>query len=128
MSKKAIHIDDLHFEHKLWKRQLEFEKDELKIFNSRLEEVVVRWTDKDILKQVEHFQNIFIRHNEVIDILLHDINIHQDELIKEAKNNPVAIDHVHFDDHGDMREKVETQNKMYAELKEEFMRLLSIAM
>ncbi|MFT4568448.1 MAG: hypothetical protein ACI9FN_003417 [Saprospiraceae bacterium] len=77
MKKKAIYIDDLHFEHKLWKSQLEFQRDELKVFTHRLEEVVVRWTDKDVLSKVEHFQNVFIRHNEVIDTLIHDINEHE---------------------------------------------------
>ena len=65
MKKKPIYITDLHFEYKLWKRKLEFERDELKIFEGRLAEVVSRWTDKEILRKAEHFQNTFIRHHEV---------------------------------------------------------------
>jgi len=128
MKKKAVYIDDLHFEHKLWKSQLSFQKDELAIFTHRLEEVVVRWTDKDVLKKVEHFENSFHRHNEVIDTLQHNINLHEDSLTKRTFDNPVAIDHVHFDDHSDMRGEIESQLFIYSELKKEYMRFLTEAM
>ncbi len=128
MKKKATYINDLHFEHKAWKSQLDFQKEELQSFNRRLEEVVVRWTDKDILRQVEHYQNNFIRHNEVIDTLLHNINEQQHALSTFAHDHPVAIDHVHFEDHVDMRKEVEDQNRIYNELKKEYFRFLTVAM
>ena len=128
MKKKPIYINDIHFEHQLWIRQLEFEQNELELFNSRLAEVVSNWTDKDVLRKAEHFQNTFIRHNEVIDTLLHDINAHEHQISQRAKDHPVAIDHVHFEDHPELRDKVQTQNKLYAELKTEFMEYLRHAM
>jgi hypothetical protein len=40
MSKSnKVHIDDLHFDHKVWKRELNFYKDELMVFQNRLDEV-----------------------------------------------------------------------------------------
>ena len=128
MKKKAIYIDDLHFEHKLWKSQLEFQRDELKVFTHRLEEVVVRWTDMDVLSKVEHFQNVFIRHNEVIDTLIHDINEHEHKLSNRAEANPVAIDHVHFDDHTEFRGRIESQMKIYDDMKKGYLRFLTEAM
>lgn len=128
MKKETIYISDLHFDHKLWKSQLTFQADELTIFTHRLEEVVVRWTDKDVLKRVEHFQNAFIRHKEVIDILIHDINAHEHKLSHKAQSQPVAIDHVHFDDHTDERKRVEDQIRIFYELKTDFLRFLSEAM
>ena len=128
MKTKPIYISDLHFEHKKWKSLLEFQREELKSFNKRLEEVVVRWTDQDVLSRVEQYQNKFIRHNEIIDTFLHDIGVEENKLTAYAISHPVAIDHVHFDDHGGMREKVDTQQSMYNELKKEFMRFLTTAM
>ena len=128
MKSKPIYISDLHFEHKAWKSLLEFQRDELKTFNKRLEEVVVRWTSKDILSSVEQFQNNFIRHNEVIDTLLHDIGVQETNISEYAINNPIAIDHVHFNDHGGMREAIETQQNIYDKLKKEFMKFLVVAM
>lgn len=128
MKKKAIYINDLHFEHKLWTSQLKFEVDELGILQGRLEEVVQRWTDKEVLAQAEHFQNQFIRHKEVLDTLMHDIAGHEDGLVQFAHDHPVAMDHVHFEDHGGLRDKVETQRDMFGNLKKEFMRFLTHVM
>lgn len=128
MKNKAVYMDDLHFEHKHWLSQLEFQVDELKIFTHRIEEVVVRWTDKDVLARLEQFQNKFIVHKEVLDTLFHDINLHEQELVKFAKDHPVAVNHVHFKDHGKLRDYVEMQIKLFNELKKEFMRFLSFAM
>ena len=128
MKKKPIYINDLHFEHKLWKGQLTFEKDELNILKHRLEEVVQRWTDREVLAKAEHFQNQFILHNEVLDTLIHGIKEHENELVKFALEHPVAMDHVHFEDHGGLRDKVETQRALFSELKKEFMRFLTYVM
>ena len=128
MKKKPIYLDDLHFEHKLWKSQLEFQRDELKVFTNRLEEVVIRWTDNDVLRKVEHFQNSFIRHNEVIDTLIHDINEHEHNLSVRAIANPVAIDHVHFNDHTEFRVSIADQMKIYDDMKKKYIRFLTEAM
>ena len=55
MKNEIIFNADLHFEHNLWRRELFFWEDEIKSFNKRLEELVQRWTDKEILAQLEHF-------------------------------------------------------------------------
>lgn len=122
--KKHVYMSDLHFDHKMWDNQLKFQKEELQFFKNRLEEVVSRWTDKDVLKKVEHFQNMFVNHNNKIDELLHDVKIHEGDLVDRTKENPVAIDHVHFDDHTGQRDKVETQWKLYNEMKADYLRFL----
>jgi hypothetical protein len=119
--KASIHISDLHFEHKLWKRQLDFYRDELSIFEHRLEELVQRWTDNTVLAQLEQYQNRFVREREVIDELRHDVNEHANQLAKYAQEHPVAIDRVRFEDQVDLRDRMETFQKLFAELKSEFM-------
>lgn len=69
MKKEIIYNSDMHFEHLNWRRELAFWEDEIKSFKNRLVEIVKRWTDKNVLAQLEHFQNQFIRHGEVIDTL-----------------------------------------------------------
>ncbi|GLR18688.1 hypothetical protein [Portibacter lacus] len=122
--KNKIYINDLHLDHKVWRNQLNFQKEELTFFKNRLEEIVSRWTDDEVLQQVEHFQNSFLVQSNKIDELLHGINIHADNLVAEAKSNPTAIDHVHFDDHTTQRDQIETQWKLYNELKEEYLNFL----
>ncbi len=126
--KTKIYISDLHFEHAAWISELSFQKDELRIFQRRLEDVASKWTSKSVMKKVEYFQNNFIRHNEVIDILSHDINGHENKLSCFAKEHPIAINHVHFDDHSTLRSDIETQRKIYLELKTAFLRYLTETM
>ncbi len=118
---KPVYISDLHFEHKLWKRQLDFYRDELAIFEHRLEELVSRWTDNDVLAQLEQCQNRFVREREVIDELRHDVNEHAGYLAKYAEEHPVAIDRVRFEDQVSLRDRMETFQKLFDELKQEFL-------
>lgn len=119
------HLDILHFEHEKWKNQLAFYQDELKTYRSRLEEISERYTDNEVLRGLEKYQNQFIRQNEVIDILIHDINRHETVLVDSVLDNPVASDHRLFDDHGGLRDRMEMFLKIYNELKLEFMRYLT---
>jgi len=119
------HLGVLHFEHEKWVKQLEFYKDELKTYNNRLEDIAVRFSGREVLAKLEMYQNKFIRENEVIDILIHDINGHEGILARSVIENPVASDHRLFDDHSGLRDRMETFLKIYNELKPEFMRYLT---
>lgn len=127
MSKTAVtkkHIDELHFEHRLWSNHMKFYKDELTIFEKRLEELVVRNTKTEVTSQIEHFQNQFIRQRDVAQRLISKCLDHDKFLSNQAKSNPIAIDHVLFVDHTQLRDDVETFEKIYSELKAEFMSFL----
>ena len=82
-----------------WLKELEFWEDEIDLYNRRLGEIIGRYTDPSIKAEMEHFQNQFIRHDEVIDILKHDVQSTNLNSWKYAQDHPVAIDHVHFNDH-----------------------------
>lgn len=122
---KRKYIGDLHFEHQLWSNQLRFFQDELRVFEDRLAEVIERNSATEIRAEGEHFQNQFIREKEVIDELLHDMKIQEQELANYAKDHPVAIDHKYFEDHFNLEDRMAMFNKIYSELKQEFMRYLS---
>jgi hypothetical protein len=119
------YMADLHFEHEMWSKALNFYAEELKIFEDRLAEVSQKNTDHDVKAKVEHFQNQFIREKEVIDTLLHEINEHEDELVKYAKEHPVALDHVYFQNHSGLDDKMRSFNKIWKELRNEYMRFLA---
>ena len=78
----------LHLIYEDFKRTINFYKSEIPFFKKRLEEIATKNTGEDILKQVEHFENTFIAMNENLDVLLHDVNLKQDALLKEAKAKP----------------------------------------
>lgn len=129
MSKeKLVYISDLHFEHVQWRNELLFWEEQIGSYIKRLEEVVVRWTDYMVRAQIEHFQNQFILHNDVIDVLKKDVKKHEQHIAVYASEHPIAIQHVHFDDHTHLRERMETQRDIYAELKHKYYRFLSESM
>ncbi len=123
--KEVLYNENLHFEHQNWRSELDFWKDELKTFNNRLSELVTRYTNKDVLKQLEHYQNEFILHSNVIDDLKETIEKHEASIAGHSKTNDASMNvglvktHVHF------REKMETQGQIYADLKKGFFRFLS---
>ncbi len=122
-TKKYLH--ELHNEHRDFNSQLDFVVDELKTYTHRLEEVVTANTKQEIMQQVEHFQNQFIRHKEVIDELKSMIHHSEKELAQNAEENNVATDHRKTDDHAELRDQMESFNKIYNELKTEYLAFLA---
>lgn len=120
-----VHISDLHSDHRIWQNALAFYKQEAGLLEERIAEIAQRNTATDVLAEVEHFQNQYIRQKEVIDTLRNKINHHADDLEREYKERPVAIDHRLFADHTGMRDEMDTFEKLYRELKDELMRWLA---
>jgi hypothetical protein len=124
LTEKHVHIGDLHSDHVLWIATLDFCKQEIGILERRMEEIAARNTHTDVLAELEHFQNQYIRQREVIDELRHEIKQHENVLEKEARDHPIAVDHRLFADHTGHREAMVTFEKLYRELKAEFMQWL----
>jgi hypothetical protein len=119
------HVNDLHQLYTGWLKDLAFYKDELGTFGKRLEEVVTQNNKKEILASVEHFQNQFIRQNELIDELRHTYNEKELGLVSNVLANPIASDRVIYQDPADLKEEFETFERIYREMKVEFESFLS---
>ena len=120
-----VHISDLHGDHRIWLSALVFYKQEVALLEDRIAEIAKRNTATEVLAEMEHFQNQYIRQAEVIDTLRNKINHHVDDLAREYKERPVAVDHRLFTDHTGMREEMDTFESIYGELKRELMRWLA---
>ncbi|MGB8706270.1 MAG: hypothetical protein WCD31_14685 [Gillisia sp.] len=125
MKNEVINISDLHFEHNQWRSELLFWEDEIKSFNNRLEELVRRWTDKNVLAQLEHFQNQLIDHREVVDNLQHDIVEHESNMAAHDEKGEDVINVALAKHHVEFRNRMETQRHVYAGFKKDFYRFLS---
>jgi hypothetical protein len=125
MEKEVIYNTDLHFEHQQWWSELAFWEDELKSFNNRLSELVTRWSDKEVLAQLEHYQNEFILHNGIIDKLKETIEVHETRIAGQSQQGQDALDTELVKKHLEFRNKMETQRQIYADLKKEFFRFLT---
>lgn len=122
------YIHELHAEHNTWLEELNFASDEIRSFENRLAELLRANNKVEITSRAEHFQNQFIRHNEVIDELSHDIREDEQRITEEAKANNIATDHRRTQDHPGLRERMETFHGIFTELKREFTAYLSEAL
>lgn len=125
METTVIFNSDLHFEHNLWKGELLFWEDELKSFNNRLSELATRWTNKEVLAQLEHYQNQFILHGEVIETFKNEINHHETQIAEDSKKEVEALDQILVKKHVETRNRIEIQRNLYSALKKEFFNFLS---
>lgn len=121
-------IDELHFEHGIWIKELKFNKEELKIFSNRLSEVGVRYTSTAVLARLDQFQNKFMVQQEAADTLLQDLNVHEQKLNAAALINSISIDRISFSEHYQMRARMETFEKIFRQLRNDYLRYLSETM
>ncbi len=115
----------LHLICEEFKRTLQFYKSEIPFFKKRQEEISIKNTGEEIRKQVEHFENIFITMNENLDVLMHDVNIKQDAILKDAKEKPDFINLKVNETADDLKALIDFTTKEFAETKEHFYRFLS---
>ncbi|MGG9963453.1 hypothetical protein [Ferruginibacter sp. SUN106] len=110
--------------HDEWTNSLGFYKDELMIYKKRLLEVVSKNTNKEIMQMVEHFQNQFLVQSENIDILRHDINKHMKRMAAEIQLHAGHVDREELPIHFLLKDRFETEQKVFTHLKEEFQQFL----
>lgn len=117
---KTEKIYTQHEENKQWMNSLMFYTDDIKIMKGRLAEVAAKNTSKDVLAQVEHFQNQFVIQSNNIDTLKHEINLSNDAINKDINHNSTAVDHRKIQDHTTVRESMESFEKNIKGLRSEF--------
>ena len=108
-----------------FKRTLQFYKSEIPFFKERLDEISEKNTAEEIRKQVEHFENTFIAMNENLDVLMHEVNIKQDAILRDAKEKPDFINLKVKETADDLKALIDFTAKEFAETKEHFYRFLS---
>lgn len=115
---------ELHAEHREWLNKLAFYADEIKYMTSRLQEVTVKNTSTDVLAQAEHFQNQFIIQKNHIDNLNHEIKVQEQLIVNNINNNPVASDRRKANDHTEERDAINQFEKLFGEMRREFLNWL----
>lgn len=123
--KTVINNTDLHFEHHTWKGETALWRDELKSFEKRLAEIEERWTRSDVLGRLEQFQNEFRIHKDRIYSLIDAVEAHENVLAMAEGQEEEALDRQGYLKHSDIRERMETERLMYADLKKRFFAFLS---
>lgn len=125
MKKELIFNTDLHFEHENWNRELLFWEDELMSFQNRLDELVRKWTDNEVLAKVEKFQNLIIVHKDAIVSIKNQIDLHETNMADHFKKEEDVLNKDLVSKHELLRYKIEIQRNLFNEFKGNFFRFLT---
>ena len=116
----TVTVDQFQEELQSWKHELSSIKQEIRLFESQLEHLSTKRLPRDLLAQVEHFQNSFICQKEVIDRLRHDLpdSRHKLEHIIRNMHAPeklASLSQAH------LRERMHDFRRFYREVSEDFL-------
>ncbi len=119
MEVKKAYLSDLMFNLNIWRRDLKSQKKQMKKFQRKLEQISSRNFEQEAKQGIEQFQNKIIIEKDVIDKLLHRINVKKDE-IKNADTS-LEIDGTLKKRQLPIQKEMKTYVKLHYELKEEMM-------
>lgn len=117
---KRVYVKDLQFDHELWDNEMNYYRNELGIFDHRLAQDVARLQNNDALRELEHFQNQFIRQNEVLDILTKRVRQNRKNLSRTAVEGTIDSSDEHVAENAALRDEFETFENIYSDLKKKF--------
>src|ERR1700751_1831830 len=118
-------IFNQHAENATFMEKLFFYKDEIAIMRNRIAEVASKNSSKDVLAQIEHFQNQLIVQADNIDRIKHDVAQCERNLKANINKNETATDHRKVANHAFEREQVEIFEKNFNELRQELKKFLA---
>ena len=113
------YVYDLHSDRKEWLNKVNFYKDDLKVLRHRLSEILLKNSSIEVRAMAEHFQNQYILQDERADILRHDVNKSMTHLEAAINGNPTAVDHRKVNDENELRDAVETFERIFSELRQD---------
>jgi len=120
MESKSYNINDLHFEHRLWKSEMKIILGELNVYEEWLASLSQRSQKVEFQKKIEKFQNKFLIQRTHYDKFNDRINA-QDSFIESLeKENPKDISETSINDHTHLKEEIDYAYKLYTELKADY--------
>jgi uncharacterized coiled-coil DUF342 family protein len=110
--------EELHQQLNSWKEEVNEVRAEVKMMRERLEQITLSNASREVMTQVEHFENRLLRQREVADEMHHDIK----QCAKKISDTPVTVIHDDrpVDDFDTIQHRMEIFQKLYVALKEDF--------
>jgi hypothetical protein len=119
MESQLLFLSDLNFNLDVWKRELKFQESEMDYFEEKLEHIAIRDLGKDVMVQLEGFQNKIIREREVMGHLRHRIRMKKRELVHAKVENHREV--LFQEKQIMLKDEMKIFVKMHYELKEDMM-------
>jgi hypothetical protein len=118
----TVSIDQFHEVLQAWKHELSSTKQEIRRFEQHLEHMSSKNLPKDLLAQIEHFQNSFICQKEVIDKLRHDLPDSRHKVEHIFKGVPAREEDEGPHAHHLLEERMDIFRRIFRDVKEDFSR------
>lgn len=118
-------ISHIHVMCKDWMRELQFYQSEIPFFKKRLQEIASDYTSKDVLSQVDHFENKFYIMSNHFDELLHDVKIKEESIIDAAAEKPKYINVKMIEMDNKIEDLMEFTAHDFSDTKKEFYQFLA---
>ena len=116
----TMRISNLHFDHKLWMTELKFFEMQLNVFEEKLEEIVKLNLETQVLAKVEAFQNRIIRQKEVIDEIMHELNLREQGLNEKKDSKSFEKGDPLFEEFETEKREMNIFIRLYQEMRDEF--------
>lgn len=113
-----INIEAMHTEHLNWFQQLDFYQDEVRFFQNRLLQLVLRRIKTLNMETVAGFRKQFMEMLILLDDYRHDIAAHETSLSIALQQGKAEVH-----DHTDMHAKMEALAQAFSTLRSEFQHL-----
>ena len=117
-------LKQLQFENNTWKRLLCFMMDENIHLKNRIAEILKTTVEKNMLEEIENFQNSFIRQDDLIGLLRNDA-FELDRLLVRERFEDGKIIKIIDDRLKKLRNNINIAEKQFSKLKSEFNNYLS---
>jgi hypothetical protein len=122
-------LDNVTTAHNAWLSALRFYSEDLVIMKNRLTEIAGKYTNHDVGKMIEHYQNQFIVQQDNIARLAHDINATVSAMSAQAKKSGTGhVDAAFAGSFRDLGERYLAEEKTVNELRADFNQFSSVWM
>ena len=125
MTTNSAYIYDLHKVYKNWLNELALANDEIAIFKTNLEKIVMANNQTEVTARIEQFQNQFITHLNELQLLRHDIKAAENQIEKNIAENPVAADHRQVNMDNTLEDRMQQFQKLFLDLKNDYTSFLA---
>jgi chromosome segregation ATPase len=118
----TISIEQFKEELQSWKNELSSIKEEIRSFEQHLEQLASKRLPKELLAEVEHFQNLFICQKEVIDKLRHDLPDSRNKVENIFHELRQMNEESNWEAAEGLEGRMDTFRRIYIEIKQDFHR------
>lgn len=110
----------LNYEHFDWLKTIDFYKDDLSVLQKRLAEVSFKNTGKEVMADVEHFQNQIIVQRNNLEELSHGIYEHIHHVVEDSRVHAGRVAQPLVEEHSQKKDEFQSLMHVIKGLRHEF--------